>query len=470
MNFIFLFIFNLFLLNGYLMANIDRESSRGEVQPQNNSAVGTEVDLFHEDFLYPMFEAADFEQMLKFAKDPRISDFVKTQIFPVKYQNHMFYIVGNENGNIGFGGSVVVSQESLSIYDHNLFFYLLKNVGKSIKKLGIVNEAHLDHDHSAFIQRQVNEYCSDSLTYFSMGPIKENAFTQYTKPFSKLIDLNLLIAVNQVGPSLTFNEIFPKVQRLSLGYFDFGLDTQFLGGELPHIEHLEHFEVFVPSKNSSNIATITTQLENFLQKNSHIRSLTYKTQLGDFIQVINNNLPNLENFTIWELDPEIQPVQFDQVKHFVAYREFGGPLERISFSNLESVSMIYPSSSWNDVDKARYSWIDFFRNHLNLRKLNCRFYHIHGLSELLAESPNLNEFAIKSYENFDMDLIRRLIEDHKNLLKFQYHVRAFNNFVGPDLSIYREQFGNEWNITLNICHRIDEEVGNWFTLTFERNN
>lgn len=81
MRLIFGFVFNLMLLNGCLSGNTNRKSS--------------ETRALDEDFQYAIFESSDLIELLHMAKDPRVSEFVRKHIFPVKYHNYMINIFTN---------------------------------------------------------------------------------------------------------------------------------------------------------------------------------------------------------------------------------------------------------------------------------------------------------------------------------------------------------------------------------------
>lgn len=89
-------------------------------------------------------------------------------------------------------------------------------------------------------------------------------------------------------------------------------------------------------------------------------------------------------------------------------------------------------------------------------------HNIKNFVEFLTELPDLNEIEIKSYRNFDVDLISRLIDSHKNLLKFQCQV-LYNTLTEASLANCREKFENEWRVTVYI----DDQL---YNITFERKN
>lgn len=83
----------------------------------------------------------------------------------------------------------------------------------------------------------------------------------------------------------------------------------------PYFEHLEEFIVSINFVNQSEVAIIQKQIQRFFENNPQIRRVSYEPAKRDvFIRVISENLPNLEELTIWNMDALVEPVQFDCVK------------------------------------------------------------------------------------------------------------------------------------------------------------
>lgn len=459
MSLIFVFFLNLLFFNGCLTANTNRESKQ-----QNNNKITTKSSAFNEDFQYAIFDNADLIELLQLAKDPRVSEFVKKHIFPVKYHNYMINIFTN-NDEDHPEGKVDELEKSIYIYGYNFYLDIIKHFGASIQKLSIHRSDELSDNRSAVLYQYINEYCSESLYLLYLGFIKENGFAWFKKPFPKLMDFSIYIETNRIGSLQFLNETFPKLQKLRLSFFDSTNEhecngTRFIESDVPHMDNLQHIGIFTIVKYPADYLIVQKQLENIFRKNQQIRSLAHKTPLGDFIQIIDKYLPNLQHFTITSLESGIQPVHFDHVKNFSVRIDVPSCYERLSFAHLDAIDMFYSLAL--RTGSARNSWTTFFRNHQNLRILSCTLYDDDGFVELLNELQNLNEIRIRFYPRFDIDMIGRLIENHRNLLKLQYQVNTFYH-PNDSLDIYRERFDSQWNIT----HFIQ---GEWSTLSFERDH
>lgn len=475
MNFICLFLFNSLFFASCLTitinaSSIHEDSSPVEFQHSNesdNQRDETKIGV-SEDFIYPMFDVFDLFEILEFAKKPQMSIFVKNHIFPTKYRNYEFHIFLH-NDELELQSSADMSERVIGINGNDFALDIIKEFGQSIQKLRIENFESMSDERSTLTYKYLNEYCSESLIYLYMGSIRKGMFTQFKRPFSKLEILELEIKTTnteQIGPILAFDEFFPELKRLSLIFNEPDVDefnvNGFIDSELPQMNRLEHLEMQFDVTNQSYIAPIQKHLGKMFDNNPQIQSIFCKTLLDDaFIQVIKKHLPNLKHLIVTRLDPEMQSVHFDHVHSLSVRSNFPSPFERISFSHLQSLDLIYYEVFANG--SGRDSWTTFFKNHQNLKKVNCTLYNDDGFVDFLAELPNLNDIAIRYYLSFDLDLISGIIENNKNLMKFEYQAFIIYNRDTPDMEIYRKIFGHKWNVDYDRGYL-------WPTLTFERKN
>lgn len=443
------------------MANINNNSSHDDIQQPSTSENTTKVNVFNEDFQYAMFDNADLDEMLQFAKDSRYSVFVKKHIFPVKYQDYWFSLMNVADDDLQ--GQVNVYTKSVYIHGHDYHLDIIKHFGESMKNLYIFHSNLLNDDRSALMHGYLNEYCCDSLIQLHLGYMHENAFTQFKKPFSKLEILHIHIQRRQIEPIRPLHELFPKLERLTLTYGNTDGDYQYNGNEFIESElpNLQHLSIDISVDNRSDVEIIQKQLENMLEKNAQIQSLSYTSKLDDFIQIINEKLPNLEHLIVYSIDSKMQSIELKNVLYFSMGLETSNRFEKLSFPRLKTLDMIYAESCETGI--GRNSWMAFFKNHQHLSRLYCKTRSSVGLVELLAELPYLDEIDLTSNENFDIDIVNRLFQNHKHLMRFQYKLNASIVHDEPDLNVLREKFGNQWHISYTD--------GNfWRTITFKNKN
>lgn len=446
------------------MASVDRESSNSEIGLRKIGENRTRI-AFDEDFEYAMFEKSDLKEMLQLAKDPRFSEFVSKHIFPVKYHKYIINIMTNTDEDDA-EGNVFEYDKTLNLVGSNFYLDVIKHFGVSISnlmELSIHGADQISYERSANIFQYINEYCADSLTRLNLRIIAESTWAQFKRPFSKLTKLSFYMATGLVGSFQFLNETFPKLKHLDINFYEPTNQNEcngsrFIESEVPYMKELEQLDIFVNVQNASDSVLVHKQLENLFRNNPQIRILAFDSMLGDFIQVINKYLPNLQHFSVNLLDPEIQAAQLDHVKVLSVRSERPSPFERISFPSLESIDIFYSPTPHND--PARESWMKFFKSHQNIKTFSCTFNTDTGLAELLDELKHLNEIRLRCFSRFDLDVIVRFIESHDHLLKFLYQVHtSYQSHESVD--IYHEKFGNQWNIS----HSID---GYWSTLLFEK--
>lgn len=292
-------------------------SSHREIQQQNHSENGIHGDAFNEDFLYPIFDIADLEQILQHAKVSRTSDFVINHIFPVEYQNYIFNLVIDNDDN------VYMTADSLHIPNFHFFIDVITHFGKYIKNIGIIRPELLNEGNTAGLCQCISEHCSDSLYFLYLLSINGDIFTHFTNSFPKMKRLRFHVRTDDVASILPFDELFPNLEFLLIDYYDSHVNqnntNRFIEIELPFMEHLKCLNVSIDiiyKRSQPDIAIIHNQLGNMMQKNPQIERLWYGSILNNFIQEINKYLPNLEHFGVRSLDANIQPVHFDNVKYF----------------------------------------------------------------------------------------------------------------------------------------------------------
>lgn len=186
-------------------------SSRGELQPHilnGSSQKKTKFNNLDDDVLYIIFNDFQFDDLLSVAEAKPDFTCVASQIFGQKYQNYNF-VVGRLDQE-KFEEKVRIKY--FIINDCKMALNTLRYFGNNIKKLEVDNRK-LSDDQSRNISKFVNNYASASLTHIYLNKAKEDTFSQFKKPFENVVVLRCSIERGQSGEILSFNEMFPKLQR-----------------------------------------------------------------------------------------------------------------------------------------------------------------------------------------------------------------------------------------------------------------
>lgn len=455
------------LFSGCLAANVNRESTNGDEQQQQqhqgSSANKTKPSGFNEDFQYAIFDNSDLQDILQFAKNPRYSELVIKHIFPVKYPNFDINVNVHEV-------NLHVEQFSSILYisGHDFFMDVIRLFGKSIHNLRIFGGQMLDDDRSAAVHRQVNEYCSDSLNSLFLNNFDEIVLEQFQKPFANVDKLNLAIKTDQFGSLATFDRLFPQLQRFHLSYqvSEEGNEPnskRTIESDVPHMQHLQDLTVSVNinHNNYSELPIIQEQHRKLFENNPQIRRISYYIhKLDNFIHVISENLPNLEEMMIWDIQPDIQPVQFSSVKRLIVNSGAPTPIEKLSFPCLEAVDMIYCRNYANG--SARDSWMTFLGNHQHIRQFNVSVHSgAESFVEFMSPMTNVEEIYIQSVEDIDIDIVSGLLAGHKYLKKLEYASHT-NRPTEDAVAMFNEKFGKEWHVSISTA--------DWLAFRFEKLN
>lgn len=131
-------------------------------------------------------------------------------------------------------------------------------------------------------------------------------------------------------------------------------------------------------------------------------------------------------------------------------------IRKLSFPSLDLIHL-YNFDIHNN-QSVRDSLRDFFEKHQHIRQLNFTMSNNNRFKDYFLELPNVEQVFIKSYDNFNVDIISGFVDGHKKLAKFQYQAQHNQ----PNIAIYNERFGNQWNISYN---RGEDPL-----LTFEKKN
>lgn len=331
--------------------------------------------------------------------------------------------------------------------------------GKHIKHVGLVGMEHLNAQDQSVIYQSLNDHCSDILISLGLRTINEHTFAYFSKPFEKVTALGLRIKRDDVVSNMQFGEMFPNLKSLDMAYADAANNVQndrFIDCELPVMTHLKTVSIRVDvTTNRSDIDAIHKQLSNMFEKNQQIDSLKYIGNLNDFIQDINEFLPNLDYFAIDLLDSEIRPVHFDQVKHFTVSTGRGpGPFDRISFTRLDSMKLSYWGNDSIHSDGTELdTWKAFFGSSQNIGKFDINAIADDEEIVNLLSACNAEEIRITSYHYFSFTFLGQLIETRKNWWKLHYDANHRQEETYSEITGFVEKFQNEWNITYSFEDR-----------------
>lgn len=281
----------------------------------------------------------------------------------------------------------------------------------------------------------INKYCGESLEELHLN-VEPDTLAEVTKPFGKVDNLLLKFDVAHLNTSIhALNEMFPSLRHFWLAV-DRDVDAEFLDCALPHLERLSMS--FMPRRTES---IAMNKIAQFLRKNSHVRSLVLEN-FEQFLQEVNELLPNVENLTLignlYEHSTvDDVPIRWENVK--ILYYQTIRPLMFIAAPKLQELHISY------QYIMDEFEWITFFQNHSSIQRLCIDYSYWNRdylkLSAFTIRLPELTEVYLKTAPSFDMDDLTNFIISHRNLTTFRL------DRTGIEIkNALHDVFDDEWHI------------------------
>lgn len=178
----------------------------------------------------------------------------------------------------------------ITLRDINVLANLMKYFGNHIRKLNIWNRPYSSYSREKDwikVHRIINKYGSETLTHLQLRNVSKTLWPQFLVPFKNVEMLDIEILRDTDGMKL--NQLCPKLKDLRINFFK-EVNFDFIDCELPQ---LEHFEV----KFYAGIYH-TEQIIGLIKKNPQIRSINTVPTNPEFVKLVSELLPQLENVSL----------------------------------------------------------------------------------------------------------------------------------------------------------------------------
>lgn len=303
---------------------------------------------------------------------------------------------------------------------------VLRHFGHVISNLGITNHETLSYKIAKKLYQMINFYCADTLTQLSMENQSNDFFALLEKPFKKVERLTLAGEFFDLNSSkFSFRELFPSLRKLDLRT------------NLELTEHMPHLEALNGDCGKSKIVE---SLKEVILKNPQIRKLNLNSVTSEWLNIVSNHLPNLEELEIWTscVDTSDQiTYNFPNVKKFSQTGYFASCFK---FGDLEELYIFA-------TEEESYKLIQFALDYKRTLKKLTIIPTLMDSDILRLANANLSliELNLVCFNGVSVESIVELIENNKHLIKLTI------SFGGPELQrkvfeFIREQFKNEWKI------------------------
>lgn len=241
--------------------------------------------------LLTIFDLLDTVELINFASvSPRFHNLIlQHYVIPFNNGESRITIVINEFDQKSELYIQLSFDEDTKLILGDSLLRAIQVLGQFITRLDIYNISPGDPERTLTLGKYIKKYCSNSLKQLLLYKVDANLLDQLTSSIANVTNLTLLYDLSANGIDL--NQIFPKLQRLSIDFDEKPMDLSFLRH---NFMNLEHFELSV-GPNGDNRANI----EYFIRSNPQIQNLAVPL-FGNatFVEYIRDHLPKLESLEL----------------------------------------------------------------------------------------------------------------------------------------------------------------------------
>lgn len=252
---------------------------------------------FNLDVLFLIFDNLEFAELLNIAQTNSKLHPVGAEVFSHKYGDYEIQMLTATNQYRGEEMCEISDEKKfIKIFDYRTILRVLKYFGIVIKKAHTNNNEMRD-DRSREINKMLNQHAIASLTHLDLHYIKSDTLKQFSIPFEQVEDLTIKFGIELKKNKLTgniksFNQLFPNLKRLTIGFF-VDVDYTFIDYKLQNLEYLD----IETARQACGEGTYQL-IKSFLLKNPGIRSIELKYFPDDMLIFIHEHFKYLESLTV----------------------------------------------------------------------------------------------------------------------------------------------------------------------------
>lgn len=447
------------LLSALLLCNCGFSASLAtasgfELQAENGIGNTKLNDVFL-DVLLIIFDQLELPELIYLGATNKKFHTIAEGVFNKRYRGFRVRITNTRESSRKEIYKIEKYMKRIEIRGLQLAIDIFKYASKWIPKISIDNDKYHKGERKT-INQIVNKYGSESLTYLDLDTIANDTFEDFALPFKAVDELHLMVEDSVPSESVDLGRFFPNLRRLHVT-FATDLNSNLVDSVLPRLEYVNVGSSIFHSRNNT---LRHQQFETFFAKNKQISSIKFWDIPSDRLKTVNELLPNLQEIELSGFNIN-ETVQFENVKKLHLPSTKTSAVKYLTFPKLEFLDADYDSSSEEYSTELR----TFLQKHQNLSSLELhlsgRRTVEHELVDFISFLPNLVEFKVFCAQGADTDLIVQIIQNHKNLVKFQFPVddyhSNFNTTKRKQLKQFRKQFENEWKIRDMRNHYIIEK-------------
>lgn len=325
-----------------------------------------------------------------------------------------------------------VTDTAIRLDEYAAVVNTFKHFGCVMKKLKFTTSLVFRHSKEKFLGNLISENKFNSLDEIWFYDSTDQLLTGITKPLSNVETVRFeRLHLDVVPNGLPLNEQFPAVHRMELN----SLTGSGLGYFACHMPQLIHVSIKgIDLNNFQSVIDIITT-------NSQIQSIELYDDEPNFVQKVNELLPQLETLTISTLKLSDGSIRFENVITFAINHDFGSPIN-LYFPRLQNLYIEYTSKRFEN-------WINFLNEHNHLNHLHLRHWDLidSQFQQLIANLTHLVELTLEfkrvahPSQALSINVIVEFLSNHDNVQKLNVV-----DFYKQDEIKLKKQLINEWKV------------------------
>lgn len=383
--------------------------------------------------MYIIFEQLNLIDLLSVAEVNNNMHLVAANVFRYRYHQKRFMFIVDYAKN---DAKMHEESDFLAIYDESIVVSFMEKFGNLVSRMDMAMFPHKSESY-AMLNRLVSAHSTESLVdlYFN----EKFRLDQLTKPFKKvetvLYRTSYTYSHSYSRMEKSFNQMntsFPALRCLIMDYPY--LEKNYINCHLPHLENVYLTKTFDDYEDSP--------IKGLFADNPQIQSFRTDKTTQQFLETLQENLPNLQNLTLSERNIKNFTGHFDSVNK-LTITETELFQNQLTFSNLQELQIEGSGMYFEGL-------VDFMDSNSNIKRFILSF--IHGSNELFKRIAlllrNMVEVTLLpanvyggNMPTISADTISNFIETHDKLMLFElgWCTESYKE-------IFRKRLSKYWDI------------------------
>lgn len=298
-----------------------------------------------------------------------------------------------------------VSDTAIVLGDYDTILCTFKHFARVIRRLKLKASIISRNSVEEFMGNLLSKHPFDSLVDVAFEETNDEFFAYITKSLESVESVRFEGTFLRAVPrGLPLNELFPAVRRLELDSLTGG-GLGFFNCNMPH---LQHFSVGGINQESESC------FADVMLNNRQIQSVEVNDNYPNFVEKVNELLPQLETLTLTDFTPTNGCVRFENVTTFSTTLGYSSS-HSLHFPRLQTFQFQF-------IQERFAEYLTFLGEHNHLSHLNVNHWDLNDsqFKQLTANLPNLAEITLEQRTRIKVlstNVIREFLETHNHVMQ-----------------------------------------------------